>query len=214
MGCFVCRSEHENRGGDFMLRRTVLTGAGSAALLGLAGTRAARADTLDEVKKRGTLVVGHGGRLRAVRVLQGRQDHRLRSRHHRPFRPQAGREGAAGRHRVERHHPGALCQEVRRHHLRDDHHQGARGEGAVLDALCRCQQRHPAACQRGHDQDRRRPVRQDRRRADRQRRGRHHQDVRGQAEGRRQARLRRREAVPSTTPRRTRTCSTSASTRW
>ncbi len=41
-----------------MLRRTVLTGAGSAALWGLAGTRAARADTLDEVKKRGTLVVG------------------------------------------------------------------------------------------------------------------------------------------------------------
>ena len=41
-----------------MLRRTVLTGAGSAALLGLAGTRPARADTLDEVKKRGTLVVG------------------------------------------------------------------------------------------------------------------------------------------------------------
>lgn len=41
-----------------MLRRTVLTGAGSAALLGLAGTRAARADTLEEVKKRGTLVVG------------------------------------------------------------------------------------------------------------------------------------------------------------
>ncbi len=41
-----------------MLRRTVLTAAGSAALLGIAGTRAARADTLDEVKKRGTLVVG------------------------------------------------------------------------------------------------------------------------------------------------------------
>jgi polar amino acid transport system substrate-binding protein len=41
-----------------MLRRTVLTGAGSAALIGLAGTRAARADTLEEVKKRGTLVVG------------------------------------------------------------------------------------------------------------------------------------------------------------
>ena len=41
-----------------MLRRTVLTGAGSAALWGLAGTRAARADALDEVKKRGTLVVG------------------------------------------------------------------------------------------------------------------------------------------------------------
>ena len=41
-----------------MLRRTVLTGAGSAALLGLATTRPARADTLDEVKKRGTLVVG------------------------------------------------------------------------------------------------------------------------------------------------------------
>jgi polar amino acid transport system substrate-binding protein len=41
-----------------MLRRTVLTGVGSATLLGLAGTRTARADTLDEVKKRGTLVVG------------------------------------------------------------------------------------------------------------------------------------------------------------
>jgi polar amino acid transport system substrate-binding protein len=41
-----------------MLRRTVLTAAGSAALLGLAGTRAARADALDEAKKRGTLVVG------------------------------------------------------------------------------------------------------------------------------------------------------------
>jgi polar amino acid transport system substrate-binding protein len=41
-----------------MLRRTVLSGAGSAAFLGLAATRGARADTLDEVKKRGTLVVG------------------------------------------------------------------------------------------------------------------------------------------------------------
>jgi polar amino acid transport system substrate-binding protein len=41
-----------------MLRRTVLTGAGSAALIGLAGTRTARADTLEEVKKRGVLVVG------------------------------------------------------------------------------------------------------------------------------------------------------------
>ena len=41
-----------------MLRRTVLTGAGSAALIGLAGARAARADVMDELKKRGTLVVG------------------------------------------------------------------------------------------------------------------------------------------------------------
>jgi polar amino acid transport system substrate-binding protein len=41
-----------------MLRRTVLTGVGSAALLGLAGTRPARADALEEVKKRGTLIVG------------------------------------------------------------------------------------------------------------------------------------------------------------
>ena len=41
-----------------MLRRTVLTGGGSAALVGLARTRTARADTLDDVKKRGTLVVG------------------------------------------------------------------------------------------------------------------------------------------------------------
>ncbi len=41
-----------------MERRTLLAGAGSAALLGLAATRRAYADTLDEVKKRGTLVVG------------------------------------------------------------------------------------------------------------------------------------------------------------
>ena len=111
------------------------------------------------------------------------------------FIRQARREGATGRHRVERHHSGAVRQEVRRHHLRHDDHQGAGGEGAVLDALCRCQQRHPAARRRGQDQDGRRSVRQDRRRADRQRRGRHHQDVRGQAEGGRQARLCRREAV-------------------
>ena len=41
-----------------MERRTLLAGAGSAALLGLATTRQAHADTLDDVKKRGTLVVG------------------------------------------------------------------------------------------------------------------------------------------------------------
>jgi polar amino acid transport system substrate-binding protein len=52
------RTEANNQGDDFMLRRTVLTGAGSAAVIGLAGARTAHADTLDEVKKRGTLVVG------------------------------------------------------------------------------------------------------------------------------------------------------------
>ena len=41
-----------------MRRRTVLTGAGSAALLAMPAIRSARADTLDEVKKRGTLIVG------------------------------------------------------------------------------------------------------------------------------------------------------------
>jgi polar amino acid transport system substrate-binding protein len=41
-----------------MRRRTLLMGAGSAALLGLAAIRPARADTLDAVKTRGTLVVG------------------------------------------------------------------------------------------------------------------------------------------------------------
>jgi polar amino acid transport system substrate-binding protein len=41
-----------------MERRTLLAGAGSATLLSLAGTRRAYADTLDEVKKRGVLVVG------------------------------------------------------------------------------------------------------------------------------------------------------------
>ncbi len=58
MGCFSTDTNAGTEGATFMLRRTVLTGAGSAALLGLAGTRIARADTLDEVKKRGTLVVG------------------------------------------------------------------------------------------------------------------------------------------------------------
>ncbi len=41
-----------------MERRTLLAGAGSATLLGLMSTRRAHADTLDEVKKRGVLVVG------------------------------------------------------------------------------------------------------------------------------------------------------------
>ncbi|WP_428535465.1 transporter substrate-binding domain-containing protein [Rhodopila sp.] len=41
-----------------MFRRSVLTGAGAATLFGLAGSRAARADTLDEVKQRGTLTIG------------------------------------------------------------------------------------------------------------------------------------------------------------
>jgi polar amino acid transport system substrate-binding protein len=45
-------------GGSLMRRRAALVGAGSVALLGLAATRLARADALDEVKKRGTLVVG------------------------------------------------------------------------------------------------------------------------------------------------------------
>jgi polar amino acid transport system substrate-binding protein len=41
-----------------MRRRTLLAGGVSAALSGLATTRHARADTLDDVKKRGVLVVG------------------------------------------------------------------------------------------------------------------------------------------------------------
>jgi polar amino acid transport system substrate-binding protein len=41
-----------------MYRRTLLTGAGAAGLIGLSSVRPARADTMDEVKKRGTLIVG------------------------------------------------------------------------------------------------------------------------------------------------------------
>lgn len=41
-----------------MRRRTVLTGIGSATLLSLPAIHSARADTLEDVKKRGTLVVG------------------------------------------------------------------------------------------------------------------------------------------------------------
>ena len=41
-----------------MRRRTLLTAAGSAALLSLPAIHSARADTLAEVKKRGTLIVG------------------------------------------------------------------------------------------------------------------------------------------------------------
>jgi polar amino acid transport system substrate-binding protein len=41
-----------------MLRRSVLTGAGAASLVGLSAVRPARADTLDDVKKRGTLIIG------------------------------------------------------------------------------------------------------------------------------------------------------------
>jgi polar amino acid transport system substrate-binding protein len=41
-----------------MFRRTLLTGAGAASLVGLPAIHSARADTMDEVKKRGTLIVG------------------------------------------------------------------------------------------------------------------------------------------------------------
>jgi polar amino acid transport system substrate-binding protein len=41
-----------------MFRRSVLTGAGAAGVLGLFSAGPASADTLDEVKKRGTLVIG------------------------------------------------------------------------------------------------------------------------------------------------------------
>jgi polar amino acid transport system substrate-binding protein len=41
-----------------MLRRSLLQGGGAFAAVGLLSIRAARADTLDEVKRRGTLVVG------------------------------------------------------------------------------------------------------------------------------------------------------------
>jgi polar amino acid transport system substrate-binding protein len=41
-----------------MNRRTLLTGAGAIGLAGLGTTRPAHADTMDEVKKRGTLIVG------------------------------------------------------------------------------------------------------------------------------------------------------------
>ena len=41
-----------------MLRRSIVTGAAAAGILGMASIRPARADTLDEVKKRGKLVIG------------------------------------------------------------------------------------------------------------------------------------------------------------
>jgi polar amino acid transport system substrate-binding protein len=41
-----------------MFRRSVLVGASTASVLGMATIRPARADTLEEVKKRGTLMVG------------------------------------------------------------------------------------------------------------------------------------------------------------
>jgi polar amino acid transport system substrate-binding protein len=41
-----------------MLRRSVLTGATTASVLSMASIGRARADTLDDVKKRGTLIVG------------------------------------------------------------------------------------------------------------------------------------------------------------
>jgi polar amino acid transport system substrate-binding protein len=41
-----------------MLRRSLLTAAGAASLIGMPAIRPARADTLDEAKKRGTLMIG------------------------------------------------------------------------------------------------------------------------------------------------------------
>jgi polar amino acid transport system substrate-binding protein len=41
-----------------MFRRSVLTGAGAVSLVSLSGVRPARADTLEDIKKRGTWVIG------------------------------------------------------------------------------------------------------------------------------------------------------------
>ncbi len=41
-----------------MFRRSVLTGAGALTVLSMPAIRSARADTLDEAKKRGTLIIG------------------------------------------------------------------------------------------------------------------------------------------------------------
>jgi hypothetical protein len=41
-----------------MSRRSVLAGAGAASPVGLPAVRSARAETLDEIKQRGTLVIG------------------------------------------------------------------------------------------------------------------------------------------------------------
>jgi polar amino acid transport system substrate-binding protein len=41
-----------------MLRRSVMAGSAAASLLGLSSVRSVRADTLDEVRKRGTWVIG------------------------------------------------------------------------------------------------------------------------------------------------------------
>jgi polar amino acid transport system substrate-binding protein len=41
-----------------MFRRSLLTAAGAAGLVGTSAVRSARADTLDEVKQRGTLMIG------------------------------------------------------------------------------------------------------------------------------------------------------------
>ena len=196
-----------------MLRRAVLTGAGSAALLG-SSTRAAQADTLDEVKKRGTLVVG----MEAAYVpYEFFKDGKIIG-----YDPD-----------IIEHFVGKLGVKAQ---LVDTAWNGiipalyAKKFDVIISAMTITKERaekvlfsmpyadasnvDPAARRRGSDQGRGRSVRQDHRRADRQRRGRHHQDLRGQAEGQRQAGLLGREAGPSTIPRRTRTCSTSASTRW
>ena len=108
--------------------------------------RAARADALDEAKKRGTLVVG----MEAAYVpYEFFKDGKIIG--YDPdiidmLRPQAGSEG---RSFVDTAWSGIIpalyAEEVRRHRFRDDDHSERAREGIVLHALCRRQQRHPAA---------------------------------------------------------------------
>jgi len=92
-----------------MRRRTVLVGTWVVTLLVFSAMRPAWADTLDEVNKRGTLVVG----LEAEYVpYEFYKDGKIVG-----YDPDIIErfvdklcQGAAGLYRLERHHPGALCQ--------------------------------------------------------------------------------------------------------
>ena len=128
-----------------MDRRTLLLGAGAAAMVGVSGLREARADAMADAKKRGTLIIGMEAAYVPYEYFQngkiigydcdiaGVLCDKLGVK---PMFVDTAWAGII---------PGALRRQVRLHHLGHDDHGGAGTEGSVLDALCRCQQCRPGA---------------------------------------------------------------------
>src|SRR5471030_566876 len=148
-----------------MLRRSLLTAAG-AAILATPAIRSVRADTLDDVKKRGTLIIGTEA---AYVPYEFFKDGKIIGYDPDIANLMVPKIGAKAEF-VDTQWSGIIPALYARKFdciisAMTITKERAEKEGVVLHALCRCQQRRPAARRGVEYQDRRGPVREDPRRA-------------------------------------------------